>query len=218
MNKLYLLRHGENRANLTKEFSSRKVDYSLNSKGRLQAQQAGEYIRGLDIHAIYASPLKRAAETGEIIAGILSLPVTVMENFRELDVGDLEDMKGTSESWRFHDNVIKSWMQGDLSRRFPGGENCYDVLGRMRSGLERILNGQENRNLLVVGHGGLFITTIQDVCPGVDFASISKDIPNCAVAEIDMFSGVDGWRGELRRWADASYLQGEAARMVHWAP
>jgi len=218
MNKIYLLRHGENRANLTKEFSSRKVDYSLTPKGRLQAQQAGEYLRTLGIHFIYASPLKRAAETAEIIGGILSTPVTIMENFRELDVGELEDMQGSPESWQFHNNVISAWMQGDLGRRFPGGEDCLDVLVRMRAGLEHILAGQEGRNLLVVGHGGLFMTTIQDICPGMDFPSISKDIPNCSIAEIAMAPDGRGWVGELMRWADASYLHGEAAQLVSGTP
>jgi len=218
MNKIYFVRHGENRANLTKEFSSRRVDYPLTAKGRMQAQQAGEYFRPLGIHAVYASPLKRAAETGAIIAGALGLPLTIMDNFREMDVGDLEDLPGSLENWQFHDSILHAWMQGDLTRRFPGGENCLDVLGRMRRGVERILDGQEGRNLLVVGHGGLFITTIQDLCPGMDYAAIDMDYPNCGVSEIDMALGVSGWVGELRRWADASFLHGEAANLVPGTP
>jgi probable phosphoglycerate mutase len=33
MNTIYLVRHGENPANLTKEFSCRHVDYPLTEKG-----------------------------------------------------------------------------------------------------------------------------------------------------------------------------------------
>ena len=39
MTHLYLIRHGENLANLTKEFSYLKVDYPLTPKGKLQAAQ-----------------------------------------------------------------------------------------------------------------------------------------------------------------------------------
>ena len=60
MNTLYLIRHGENPANITKEFSHRLVDYSLTPKGVLQAQQTGEYFKNKQIDAIYCSPLKRA--------------------------------------------------------------------------------------------------------------------------------------------------------------
>ncbi len=41
MIRLFLVRHGENPANLTKEFSYRKVDYPLTKKGQLQARQTG---------------------------------------------------------------------------------------------------------------------------------------------------------------------------------
>ena len=44
MNHLYLVRHGENVANLTKEFSCCKVDYSLTAKGVLQAQQTAHAL------------------------------------------------------------------------------------------------------------------------------------------------------------------------------
>ena len=37
MNRVYLVRHGENLAHLTKEFSYRKVDYPLTPKGVMQA-------------------------------------------------------------------------------------------------------------------------------------------------------------------------------------
>ena len=45
INRIYLVRHGENRANLTKEFSYRLVDYPLTEKGILQAQQTARISR-----------------------------------------------------------------------------------------------------------------------------------------------------------------------------
>jgi broad specificity phosphatase PhoE len=44
MTTLYLVRHGENLANITKEFSYRAVDYPLTPKGILQAEQTAEYF------------------------------------------------------------------------------------------------------------------------------------------------------------------------------
>ncbi len=54
MIKIYLVRHGENVANLTKEFSHRKVDHSLTPKGRLQAKQTAAYFK--DITTTARSP------------------------------------------------------------------------------------------------------------------------------------------------------------------
>ena len=78
MNRLYLVRHGENPANLTKEFSYRRVDYGLTPKGVLQARQTAEFFKGKAVHAVYSSPLKRAAETAGIIAAELELRVEII--------------------------------------------------------------------------------------------------------------------------------------------
>lgn len=219
LNTIYLVRHGENQANLTKELSSRKVDYPLTAKGRLQARQTGEYFHDKAIHAVYASPLKRASETAHIIAGALGLPTTLKDHFRELQVGDLEDLGNSPEAWRQHDEVIAAWMRGDLERSFPGGENCLTVLERMRRGLGEALEGRTGQNVIIVGHGGLFNTTIRDICPGVDAAAIwNSDFPNCGISEIEIARQDGRWRGKLRRWADYSHLHSHAAELVSGWP
>jgi len=124
-NQLYLVRHGENQANITKELSCRKVDYPLNEKGRLQAEQTGRYFLTQEIDEVYSSPLKRAVETAEIIGSSVSKEVVIMENFRELDVGELEDMGNSPEAWRLYFEVLKSWRNGTPERYFPGGDNYF---------------------------------------------------------------------------------------------
>ena len=46
-NTIYLVRHGENTANITKEFSYKLVDYSLTAKGVQQAEQTAEYFKAV---------------------------------------------------------------------------------------------------------------------------------------------------------------------------
>jgi broad specificity phosphatase PhoE len=212
---LYLLRHAENRANITKEFSSRKVDYPLTAKGVLQAQQTAQYFLAKEIEAIYASPLKRAHQTAEIIADRLNLPVTVMENFREVDVGELEDGPPSAEKWEFHNALIMEWMNGHPERRFPGGENYFDLWGRMRSGLQAILERWAAGNILLVAHGGIFSFTLLEYCPQVDRHWLFQhDNPNCSISEVLLEEKAGKLHGQLVSWADASQLNGEAAQLV----
>jgi broad specificity phosphatase PhoE len=218
-NTIYLVRHGENLANLTKELSCRKVDYPLNSKGRLQARQTAAYIRDLGIDAVYASPLKRAMETAEIIARETGHQVVVKENFRELNVGDLEDMGNSPEGWRLHFRVLREWEAGKLDTRFPGGENYFIARDRMRAGIEQALAGKTGRKVVIVGHGGLFSASLHDLCPQADFASVIKqENHNCSVSEIVMHSVSGRWVGELVRWGEISHLRGEAADLVSGLP
>ena len=219
MNKLYLVRHGENPANITKEISCRHVDYPLTSKGRLQATQTAAYFRDKKIDEIYASSLIRARQTAQIIARPLGLDVALMENFRELDVGELETNEDLEESWRIHFEVIREWMGGNMTAHFPGGENYYMARDRMRAGVKNILDGKDGRNIIIVGHGGIFTTTAVDLCPDIDIEMLKAvETHNCAISEMDM-RRIDGrWIGRLVRWADFSHLHGEAAEVVSGLP
>jgi broad specificity phosphatase PhoE len=89
----------------------------------------------------------------------------------------------------------------------------------MRAGVEQILDGKDRRNLIVVGHGGIFTTTAMDLSPDIDFELLRKvETHNCAISELDM-RRVDGrWIGSLVRWGDVSHLHGEAAQVVSGLP
>lgn len=214
-NIIYLVRHGENPANITHEFTYKKVDYSLTAKGILQAQQTGAYFRGRDIDEIYASPLKRAKETAEIIAQPLQIPISIMEQFREINVGDLEDMPPTVENWRRHNRIVEDWFEGRHNVTFPGGEDYNSLLKRLRDGLLTITANKTGKNIVVVGHGGIFTRTIQDICPNVDIQRVLRNPNNnCSITEIELTTTGTNVVGVLKQWASYSHLHGEAAKLV----
>lgn len=214
-NTIYLVRHGENPANITHDFSYKKVDLSLTPKGILQAQQTSDYFRDRNIHEIYASPLKRAIETANFIAKPLHLAVTIIEQFREINVGDLEGMPPTRENWAWHDRITDAWFAGNHDLSFPGGEDYNNLLRRLRSGLAAITANKTGKNIVVVGHGGIFTRTIQDICPAVDIQEVlNKPNYNCAIIEIELTTNGSNVVGILKQWASHSHLYGEAADLV----
>jgi broad specificity phosphatase PhoE len=214
-NKIYLVRHGENLANIRVMLSSRKVDYPLNERGRLQAEQTADYFRSSKIDEVYASPLKRAVETAQIIAAPHDLLVNIRENFREIYTGVLEDRPDSVESWRGWHQVTRAWIDGLPGTRFPGGEDHFMVRERMRLGLEEILDGKNGRTILIVSHIGLLTATITEICPEVSPAEIiRKETQNCAIAEVEMTCKDGRWTGKLVRWGDFSHLHGEAAKFT----
>jgi broad specificity phosphatase PhoE len=226
MNHLFLVRHGENLANLTKEMSCRRVDYSLTPKGILQAEQtaghflaAGEAGRaGYDVQAVYSSPLKRATETAEIIARRFGLPVVVMDNFREIDVGDIELQPPTLETWAIHNEIIESWFRGHVERAFPNGDNYITICNRMRAGIEQIVAGKDGQSAIVVGHGGIFTVTLPDLCPNVDLGYLRTENHNCSISEIEVEWRGGRVEGRLVAWASHAHLHGPAADLVSGLP
>ncbi len=219
MNRIILLRHGENRANLTKEFSYKKIDYPLTEKGVLQAQQTAAALQNRDIHAIFTSPLKRAHQTAAIAGDALGLTPIVDEAFREFNVGVLEDVPPSDDTWDQYRRVIHAWVEGRAEVSFPGGENYSQLWERYQSGLRRVLLAYPNQTVLVVGHGGIFTSTLPALCPGVKILDLFKhDNHNASLTEIDVELQGETPVGHLLSWANTDHLTGEAAQFVSSTP
>jgi probable phosphoglycerate mutase len=214
-NILYLVRHGENPANLTREFSHRHVDYPLTERGVRQAEQTAAYFASLGrengggIDAIFSSPLKRALQTAEIVGTATGHGVAVIEEFREINVGDLEGQTPTDALWDYHDQILERWRDGEHTVRFPGGEDYLILLDRVRRGLAQATAGRSGQRIVIVAHGGIVGATLADVCHDVDHAAILA-IPNanCAITEIEAHASSNGLTGTLKRWASCDHLSG----------
>ncbi len=210
MNTIYLVRHGENPANLTNQFSHRHVDYSLTPKGVLQAQQTADYFKGKRIDAIYCSPLKRAVETARIIGEAIGLEPELVEHFREVNVGALEH-DPSDENWELHDSIVEAWMRGQHDTIFPDGEDYHTLLARMRQGVEHALLGRDNQHVIIVGHGGIFTFTLKDICEQIDLMMLlHQPSRNCSITEIEIAPADPGWVGRLKAWSAHAHLSGEA--------
>lgn len=214
MNRLYLIRHGENLANLTLEFSHHQVDYSLTPKGQLQAAQTGAFFKGKRVDEIYASPLKRAMETAQPIADVSGVPVIPVEAFREVNVGEFEGQKPTAQLWARHNAIIAHWMNGHPETTFPGGEDYPTLLNRVHSGLTSILRGKQNHNIVIVAHGGLFAFTLRDLCAGVDQEILDRGIANCSIITLDAQLVGDRLDARLIDYPSIDHLSGEALNLV----
>ena len=215
MNRLYLVRHGENPANLTKEFSYKLVDYPLTPKGVLQTQQTAEYFAHKNIHEIYTSPLLRAQQTAEIIGTRLKRKVVILENFREINVGRLEGQPPTAEIWACHNQILADWLDGKPETTFPGGEDYFTLWNRMRAGFEQVVQHKNNQNIIIVGHGGIFTCTLKDLCPTVETTRLlGQNYHNCAISEIRVNFEHGQLQGQLIAWATYAHLHGSAANLV----
>ena len=219
MNQLFLVRHGQNHANITREFSHRKIDYSLTRKGRIQASQTAQYFRSLGIDEIYSSPLKRARETAAAIGAAVHLPVTVIEEFREVNVGCLEEEPPTREAWVFFFFFFFFFLRGCHWIRFPGGESFDELRERSLRGYRLVTEGKSGKKIVVVAHGGIISFTLGEICPGIQLTDQDFALNNnCSITEVHLadFSGT--FEGRLVRWASSDHLHGQAAKFVSAVP
>jgi broad specificity phosphatase PhoE len=211
MNRIYFIRHGEGQDNVARRFSSTWMDHSLTERGRLQALQTGKYLAGLHIDGIFCSPMKRAHETAQIIARQMGMDSNVMDELRELNVGDLEGKGFTDENWAIYHNVTNQWYAGNPRASFPNGEDYVKVWERTRRGYLMILQNHEDSHFVIVGHGGIFAATLKEFVSGLDIHWLQNaNYYNCAVTELETEIVNGRLQGRIVRWSDNHHLSGDA--------
>ena len=211
MNRIYFVRHAEGQDNVARHFSSTWMDHPLTERGRLQARQTGDYLAGKKIDGIFCSPMKRTHETAEIIARRMNRGVTVLEELREVNVGDLEGKDFNDENWSVYHGVTNQWYAGHAHASFPGGEDYATVWKRVRKAYLRILQEQENRNFVIVGHGGVFAATLKEFIPGLDVRWLQNiAYYNCAITELDVELLHGELTGKIVDWANYHHMTPDA--------
>ena len=211
MNHIYFVRHGEGRDNVARTFSSTWMDRSLTERGRLQALQTADYLAEKQVDGIFCSPMKRTYETAQIIAGQLGMEPTVLDEIREINVGDLEGKDFTDENWSIYHAVTNQWYSGNSYASFPGGEDYLAVWQRTRRGYLKVLQNQENRVFVIVGHGGIFIATLKEFIPGLKISWLQNAVYyNCAITELDVEILNGRLSGRIVSWSDNHHLSGDA--------
>lgn len=216
---LYLVRHGENIANITKEFSYKIIDYNLTEKGHQQASQTAQYFENIEIDRIFSSPLKRAIQTAQHIANTKKIAINILENFRELNVGDLEKIGPNDATWKTYFSVTAAWYKGDTQVSFPNGENCLDVINRFYQGVLEAVGNDTNASILIVGHGGIFTASILELCKIKDrdnFTRLKNE--NCSISKVMVNKKNDKFEFDLVSWAVSSHIVGNASLFTNSLP
>lgn len=152
--RLLLARHGESIWNAEKRFQGH-TDIALSDRGRAQAEALGRALRGYRVAAAYVSPFRRARETAELALRESGVSPTVIEELRELSLGDWEGC--TVEQVRAREgDPYRAWLRAPHDCPPPGGEPLPVVSERVRAAVDRIAAAHPNGgDVLVVSHGGV---------------------------------------------------------------
>src|SRR5437762_1391897 len=153
---LVLVRHGESEWNRENRFTG-WVDIPLSERGRDEARQAGEKLRGYHFDKAFTSVLRRAIDTLEIILDVIgakNLPVEKDQALNERHYGDLQGLNKAETAQKFGDAQVKLWRRS-YSVRPPNGESLADTAARVLPYWEKHIlpELQAGRNILVVAHG-----------------------------------------------------------------
>ena len=144
---LWLVRHAQTAWNVQKRFLG-ATDLALDAEGEAQADKLGKVLRGR-VAMVYASPLKRAAQT----ASYVGEPVHLDAGLAEMDQGDLDGLNAPEALKRFPEFFLE-WDRTPATAMAPGGGSLGACRDRAWEALNRI--GERHRGLeqpvLVVSH------------------------------------------------------------------
>jgi alpha-ribazole phosphatase len=138
-----------------------RLDIELSDYGRAQSRQLAERLSSEPVAAVVSSPLLRAFDTARAIAEPHGLAVSLLDELRELDFGELEGMR-FEDIARSHPALYAQWMQAPTAVRFPGGESFDDLRRRVADAVSRLLQAYGGRLVVAVTHGGVIRAVLAD--------------------------------------------------------
>lgn len=181
---LFLLRHGETEWNRERRVMGRGP-MPLSERGREQVRGAIPLLSGLGIERVWTSPLPRARETAEQVAGGLGgLVVEVEEELTEVDYSGWE---GRTFPELIADPAYRRYLLDPENEPVPGGgESLADVQARMYRALARVLEAAGGARSLVVSHGDPIRVAVAG-CLGVGLRDVRRlRIDNAAVSAVEL--------------------------------
>lgn len=153
---LILLRHGESEWNRENRFTG-WVDVPLSERGREEARQAAEKLRGTPIDRAYTSVLDRAISTLDIVLralGKTDIPIDRDQALNERHYGNLQGLNKAETAEKYGKEQVHQWRRSyDVAP--PGGESLKDTAARTLPYFESKIKAdlRAGQNVLVAAHG-----------------------------------------------------------------
>ena len=187
--KLYFIRHGETVWNTQAKLQG-KSDIPLNEKGVALARVTGEALADVPFAAIYSSPLKRALQTAQLVAGDRDVPIVTDRRLEEIGFGSWEGLSCHKDHYEIPSDSFQDFFLDPFGYQPPAqGETVRHVCGRTADFLEELIRkmGKEESNVLISCHGctlrALMNYFYQDYTAGFWRGHVP---PNCSVSIVEV--------------------------------
>lgn len=148
--RIFLVRHGETVLTAEDRFAG-ATNVPLSNGGREQAQRLAQRLAGVEISAVYASPLDRTRETAEILAKPHGLTVGLSSDLREISHGHWEEMTRQQVEAQFPAEAA-AWDEDPFTCAPEGGETGLAVTARALPALLEIVRSHLGKAVIVVSH------------------------------------------------------------------
>lgn len=148
---LLIIRHGESEADLLDVHEGR-ADFELTERGHLQAEAMASFVKNnYTVNQIYASTLKRAAQTAQYLSDSIDITIEFEEDLMEFNNGLLAGL-----SRKEADEKYPKIVDLPVDKAVYGQESKLEFRNRANKVLQKIVNNSNDDDVIaVVTHGGM---------------------------------------------------------------
>ena len=184
---IIFLRHAQAENNTKRILAGRTEGVPLTKTGIEQAERIAEYLRPLDISAIYSSPIERASHTAEIVAKNNSLDCKLDDRLTEIDMGKFTRMN-YDDMFAKYGNIFLKFYENDPVISEHEVETFPQVQSRVLGMVNHLVEKHKNENVILVTHMDpikSMLSTVMDLKPKTLFELIIANASLTVIKEYD---------------------------------
>lgn len=151
MTTIYLIRHGESKAN-EKDVFIGHTDLELTELGQKQAQVTAAYLKDIKPDVIYASDLKRAYHTAEATAQQFGMEVCKEPGLREIYAGSWEYVPFAQLAVECAESFGQVWCKDIANARCDNGESVKEVYDRVVKTVRTLAQQHPDSTVFLFSH------------------------------------------------------------------
>ena len=148
---IIFLRHGQAENNVKRILAGRTDGIPLTKTGIKQAERIAEYLKPLDISAIYSSPIERASHTAKIVAENNSMDCELDDRITEIDMGRFTLMNYDDMFARYGNVFLKFYENNPIIAEHKV-ETFSHVRKRILDIVDYVIKKHGNQNVVLVTH------------------------------------------------------------------
>ena len=148
---IIFLRHAQAENNTKRILAGRTEGVPLTKTGIQQAEQISEYLKPLDISAIYSSPIERAKHTAEIVTKNSAIDVELDDRLTEIDMGKFTRMN-YDDMFAKYGNIFLKFYENDPVIAEHEVETFSSVQKRILDMVDYVIKKHKNENVILVTH------------------------------------------------------------------
>lgn len=154
---LYLMRHGETRANMEQRYLG-SSESPLTERGLSQHHEIEKQLKEIRFDRVYTSPRKRCLTLAESLGKDSNAPI-VDERISEFNFGVFELLRW-SEAKNIYPQVWEKYGRMEPSYCVPEGESLIEFESRIADFKDEFMNSGLSGKVAIVSHGGVATTLI----------------------------------------------------------